>query len=130
MGFETRWRIDPIIPVEGWREIYMEFFQKASSSAPRRITLGIYRAMGKGLKKFSGKWGLQPMPWSPPNDMVKDRGAHYQLPRESRIEIYKEIKSMIKAVWPPGKRPEIALCKETGEVREASGIMSKRCNCE
>lgn len=130
MGFETRWRIDPIIPVDDWQDIYREFFQSVSDLNPRRITLGIYRAMGKGLRRFSEKWGLKPMPWSPPEGLARDGGVHYQLPRESKIEIYLAIKGMVEAAWPPETRPEMALCKETGVVREASGIRSRHCNCE
>ena len=43
------------------------------------------------LKKFSEKWGLQPMQWTPSGKLNKDEGSHYQLPRTLRIKIYKEI---------------------------------------
>ena len=62
-GFKTRWRIDPVIPVEGWHAVYEEFLDKASGFGPKRITLGIYRQMGSALKIFSQKWGFQPMRW-------------------------------------------------------------------
>lgn len=130
MGFETRWRIDPIIPVDGWQNIYREFFEEASGLTPKRITLGIYRAMGTGLKKFSEKWGLQPMGWSPTCKLSKDEGLHYQLPRAARIEIYEGIREMVEESWSAEKRPQLSLCKETGAVREASGIASRHCNCE
>jgi len=130
MGFETRWRIDPLIPVEGWSSIYKGFFQKASSSSPKRITLGIYRQMGSGLKVFSQKWGLQPMNWEPTGKLVKDMGSHLQLPRAERVELYSAIREMVEGAWPPNMRPELALCKEISEVRSASGIPSRHCNCE
>jgi len=129
-GFETRWRIDPIIPVEGWQSIYREFFEKASGFEPKRITLGIYRQMGSGLKVFSQKWGLQPMNWQPTGKLVKDMGSHLQLPRAERVKLYSAIREMVEGAWPPSMRPELALCKEIGEVRSASGIPSRRCNCE
>lgn len=130
MGFETRWRIDPIIPIEGWQNIYRQFFQEVAALNPKRITLGIYRAMGAGLKKFSEKWGLLPMQWTPPDKMEKDEGLHHQLPRATRIEIYKKIKQMVEETWSPDRRPELALCKEVSGVREAAGIASRHCNCE
>jgi DNA repair photolyase len=130
MGFETRWRIDPIIPIEGWQDTYRTFFNQVTAYRPRRITLGIYRQMGRGLKTFSEKWGLTPMPWEPPFKLTRDIGLHYQLPRSLRIEIYQEVKRMVHETWPPPVRPELSLCKEIGEARRASGITSRRCNCE
>jgi DNA repair photolyase len=130
MGFETRWRVDPIIPVEGWQGIYREFFENSSGFGPKRITLGIYRQMGSGLKVFSQKWGLQPMSWQPSGKLVKDMGSHLQLPRSERVEIYGAIRGMVEAAWPQDRRPELSLCKEVGGVRAASDIPSRHCNCE
>ena len=130
MGFETRWRIDPIIPIDNWQDTYRGFFEESSRCRPQRITLGIYRQMGPGLKEFSKKWGIQPMPWESPVPLEKDAGLHFQLPRGMRIDIYKEIKKMVEDVWANDERPELALCKEVSEVRSASGITSKHCNCE
>ena len=36
MGFDVRWRVDPLLPVEGWREIYKGFFQDAANDGHRR----------------------------------------------------------------------------------------------
>ena len=130
MGFETRWRVDPIIPVEGWQGIYREFFENSSGFGPKRITLGIYRQMGSGLKVFSQKWGLQPMSWQPTGKLVKDMGSHLQLPRSERVEIYGAIRGMVEAALPQDRRPELSLCWEVGGVRAASGIPSRHCNCE
>jgi DNA repair photolyase len=130
MGFETRWRIDPIIPIDGWEGIYRRFFRETATCMPKRITLGIYRQMGLGLKKFSEKWGLQPMPWKLPVKMEKDKGVHLQLPRAMRVKIYAEIKKMVEEIRAPHARPMLALCKEAGEIRKESGVTSRHCNCE
>jgi len=130
MGFETRWRLDPLIPVDGWHELYADFLQEAARCRPNRITLGIYRQMGPGLKKFSEKWGLTPMAWKPPVPMVKDGGTHLQLPRSLRVDIYRTMKGLIENAWPHAEQPSLALCKEVGAVRKASGITGFRCNCE
>lgn len=130
MGFETRWRLDPIIPVEGWQGIYRQFLEEASECRPRRITLGIYRQMGTGLKVFSKKWGLEPMAWQLPVELRKDGGLHYHLPTPMKISIYQQIDRMIRDAWPSPATPHLALCKETSEVRRASGISGRHCNCE
>jgi len=133
MGFEIRWRIDPVIPVQGWQSIYEDFFlNEAGRFRPSRITFGIYRQMAPGLKlkTFSQKWGLQPMPWKPEYKMLRDKGTHQQLPTEIRIGIYRFLREMVEMVWPEDGRPGLALCKETIQVRNESGISGTKCNCE
>jgi len=130
MGFATRWRVDPIIPVVHWQELYKEFFAQASKLSPQVITFGIYRKMGPALKNFARKWGLQPMDWDPPSPMVKDGGTHLQIPQPERIAIYRQIRQMVHEAWPVYSRPTIALCKEIRKVRQESGITSRHCNCE
>ncbi len=131
MGFEVRWRIYPVIPVQNWQKIYEDFFiLEAAPFRPSRITFGIYRQMAQGLKTFSQKWGLQPMPWKPDYKMLRDKGTHQQLPTEMRIEIYLYLREIVELVWPGNKRPMLALCKESTHVREASGISGTHCNCE
>jgi len=131
MGFEVRWRVDPIFMVENWRETYKEFLKKAAQCDhfPTRITLGMYREMGRGLLTMGKKWGLPPLEFKPPK-MVK-QGMHYHLPEEERITTYKFIKKSIEKAWEPtGKSPIVALCKETAAVREATGLTHRHCNCE
>jgi len=130
LGFETRWRIDPIIPVDNWQNLYREFFRSASRYRPQRITLGTYRQMGPGLKIFSKKWGIEPMPWEPPMKLEQDEGVHGQLPRAMRIEIYQTIKEIVDETWTEDLRPILALCKENIDVRKESGVLSPHCNCE
>lgn len=131
MGFEVRWRIDPIIPVSGWEAIYADFMAKAASYPPHRITLGVYREMGGALQTMSRKWGLAPMKWQAETPLVKDGGTHYQIPEKIRTEIYTKMHAMIEAAWPdPANRPLVALCKEKGVVRTACGLTGAHCNCE
>jgi hypothetical protein len=70
------------------------------------------------------------MNWEPTGKLVKDMGSHLQLPRAERVELYSAIREMVEGAWPPNMRPELALCKEISEVRSASGIPSRHCNCE
>lgn len=88
MGFEVRWRIDPILPVDGWTNIYREFLFSAASRGhtPSRITLGIYREMGRSLLSIARKWGLPAMEWTPKQSLSKD-GMHYHLPKELKVKI-------------------------------------------
>ena len=130
MGYEVRWRIDPILPVENWKRMYSEFFETAATEghSPSRITLGTYREMGRSLSTISEKWGLPPMEWIPPK-LTKD-GMHYHIEEAQRIEIYQYLRGCVGRAWqgeaPP---PIVALCKESKQVRMAAGLNHDHCNC-
>jgi DNA repair photolyase len=130
MGFEGRWRIDPILPVDNWADIYREFFVQAATGGhrPTRITLGTYREMGRSLLTFAAKWGLPPMECTPP-ELSKD-GMHFHISEAQRINIYRQLQDQIKTAWQPEQTPIIALCKESVAVRTAVGIVHNHCNCE
>ena len=131
MGFEVRWRVDPILPVEGWQAIYGGFFDAAASQGhrPTRITLGTYREMGRSLLTIAARWGLPPMEFTP-GKLAKD-GMHYHLPDDQRIGIYERLIGFIKAAWDQtGHVPVVALCKETKTIRAALHIDHHHCNCE
>jgi len=131
MGFEVRWRIDPILPVDNWAEIYREFLFAAAAKGhqPTRITLGTYREMGRSLLTVAEKWGLRAMEFVPGN-LTKD-GMHYHIPERQRIDIYRLLIGFIKSAWQEsGAIPITALCKETRSIREALQINHNHCNCE
>jgi DNA repair photolyase len=131
MGFEVRWRIDPILPVDHWAEIYRDFLCTAATEGhrPARITLGTYREMGRSLLTIAAKWGFPAMEFVPGN-LTKD-GMHYHMPDGQRIDIYRQLIGLIRSAWQPtGTVPIIALCKETGSIRKALGINHGHCNCE
>ncbi len=130
-GFEVRWRVDPILPVEGWQDIYREFFTEAALAGhrPTRITLGTYREMGRSLLTIADRWGLPHMEFVP-GRLIKD-GMHYHLPDQQRIDIYRRLMSFIESSWQhTGRTPIVALCKETMTIREALGVSHSHCNCE
>ncbi len=131
MGFEVRWRVDPILPIDNWADIYRDFILSAAKDGhrPTRITLGSYREMGRSLLTIAAKWGLPSMEWTPP-ELTKD-GMHYHIPEGQRVEIYRLLSDIIKSAWRRvGSIPVVALCKETRSVREALGISHSHCNCE
>ena len=76
MGFEVRWRVDPIMPIEGWQEAYGQFFIGAAQGGhrPTRITLGTYRETQPTLHRFAEGWGLPPIEWKP--TQLKKDGMH------------------------------------------------------
>jgi len=131
MGFEVRWRIDPILPVDGWQDVYREFFADVALAGhqPTRITLGTYREMGRSLLTIAERWGLPRMEFTP-GRLTKD-GMHYHFPDEQRIDIYRRLVGFIRSSWEhKSQNPIVALCKETSTIREALNITHSHCNCE
>lgn len=131
LGFEVRWRVDPIMPIDGWSEIYRYFFNTAVASGhrPSRIMLGTYREMGRSLLTIAAKWGLPAMEWTPPK-LAKD-GMHLHINEIQRIDIYRKLLNFINTAWDKsGSKPIVGLCKESRAVRSAVGIDHNHCNCE
>ncbi|MHC4509836.1 MAG: radical SAM family protein [Planctomycetota bacterium] len=131
IGFEVRWRVDPILPVDGWSQIYRRFFDGAAARGhqPNRITLGTYREMGRSLPTMAAKWGLPAMEWTPPK--LRKDGTHFHINEAQRIEIYRQFGDLIDTAWrKSGSKPIVGLCKESRTVRSAVGIAHEHCNCE
>ncbi|MCI0690702.1 hypothetical protein L0337_01700 [candidate division KSB1 bacterium] len=126
MGFEIRWRIDPILTPENWVILYKNFFEEAANLGlkPRYITFGTYREKNKMLDLWREKWGLPEMEWQP-NGLAQD-GTHRHLPDAERIKTYKEVVALSRQYFPLSK---ISLCKETHAVRKALGLCNADCNC-
>ena len=124
MGFEVRWRVDPIFAVEGWQQLYATFFNEAAAAGqrPTRITMGTYRQVNPAMATFSNGWGQPPMEVSL-TGLVKE-GDHYHLPMKDRIAIYKTLTTAIRSSWKgAGHMPVVALCKEPKELRRKVGLL-------
>jgi DNA repair photolyase len=130
MGFQVRWRVDPILTPDDWEEAYRCFFEDAARNGARPgcITLGTWRETSPSLRTFADEWGLPPSEWRPAA-LVKE-GMHYHVPAPERIRIYRMMERMVRAAWRgTGHDPMLALCKEAQPVRRACGIIDAPCNC-
>ena len=126
MGFEVRWRLDPILTPPGWENMYRDFLAEAASMRlrPSRITLGTYREKTRQLDTWREKWGLPAMEWEPDN-VVKD-GTHLHVPEADRVAIYRAVSDLCGQYLPGSER---SMCKETYRVRERLGMCNSHCNC-
>jgi DNA repair photolyase len=126
MGFEVRWRIDPILTPDGWRDHYEEFFAGAARQGhrPARITLGTYRESTPQLQRWRAYWGVLPMEWSPAT--LRRDGTHWHIAAAERVRIYRSVAKLCRRYFPASI---VSLCKETKHVRTASGLCSPSCNC-
>lgn len=127
-GFETRLRIDPMVPFKGWKEGYLGLVKETVKTNPDRITLGTLRFFSgvKGYAKNDGR-GIE----------IFNYGTE-KTPQDGRMRVrHREyiysfvIKELLKAGHPLDK---IGLCKETPDVfnflrQEGLKIDKKTCNC-
>ena len=126
MGFETRFRIDPVLYPPGFEKHYEDFFKEAAGLGlrPRCITLATYREKNSQLDTWRKKWGLLAMEWQP-DDLEKD-GTHRRVPEATRIKVYQSVTEMVRKRLPQSR---ITLCKETHTVRKALRLCGADCNC-
>lgn len=126
MGFDVRWRFDPILTPDGWAEQYREFLSQASAAGhrPTRITLGTYRESTPQLHHWREYWRIPEMEWKP--RWVGRDGTHWHISTDERISVYSTVADHCKKYFP---HAITSICKETRQVRQATGLTSPSCNC-
>lgn len=124
-GYPVRFRIDPIIPVPGWRSMYEEFVERVLEVEPERITFGTLRYF-PNVKSFARKLGRETSVF----DFAPERSpedGRFRVPLDLRISIYS---SVLDRTW---GRTKAGLCKETRNcwnvVSPAYGLDENVCNC-
>ncbi len=125
-GYEVRLRIDPILPVRGWREWYLPLLERIKSEFggyPLRVTLGTIRH-NPGLRECAGarRRNATVFDFATSQDGTDGR---FRLPQTQRIEIYSWFRDQL------GSHVAIALCKETVDIWQLVGLPSAipQCNC-
>ena len=122
-GFELRLRIDPMVPVENWREHYkqllIDIFENYNL-LPNRITLGSLRGLQTTI---NNAWDKS---WVKYLEEKSNWGKRIKL--EKRLAMYSFVKNYIEKHY---DYTNIALCKETIEVWNQLGMDYRkiRCNC-
>ena len=129
-GYPVRAVIMPIIPDDGWRDVYGRFLQELVSTVPlARITFG-------GICSYDGALSLLESKLEPGNAISQALrrsrcksadGRRRYLARE-RVEIYRHLIATTRRFDP---RVPIALCLEERTVFEALDMVGQagRCNC-
>lgn len=118
-GYEIRVRIDPIFPIDGWKECYGELIDALLSRVrPNRITLGMPRGLAKTLI-FS-----KDLSWA--QGMTEKSGWGKKFPEEVRKEAYSFF--LVRLADLGFEKRNIAVCKETLSLWRDLDI-GQRCNC-
>jgi spore photoproduct lyase len=120
-GYEVRIRIDPMVPIEKWRESYIELINKIFLKfVPERITLGSLRGLQSTIN------GTKDISWV---KYLKE-GSNWgrKIDFTTRYRMYTAIIGHLKDRY---SYYNLALCKETKAMWEKLGMdwSQIRCNC-
>ena len=125
IGNEIRFRIDPIFPVENWKNIYEGLINIVFSSFevnPERITLGTPRGLAKTFM-FSKDRSWKEYFTNCPDET----GWGKKLPVPIRREIYTFILGKLAEYG--YSKSNISFCKETVQLWEDLGLYHRKCKC-
>ena len=137
-GYPVRVRLDPIIPFDGWKQSYAgtvkEIFSRIS---PERITLGTLRfepgfykmrntLLTTGNELLCHLKDMQPM--FPPKVFPggkRPKEGKYSFTEEQRADIFEFIIDEVRKY----SNCKIALCKESANVWQMTGLALSKCSC-
>jgi len=122
-GYRVRVRLDPIVPVENWKEYYTEVINDIFKNfEPDRITLGTLRGLWSTINNCKDKSWI--------TYVIKGENTNWGLRPsfEVRLKIYKFILDLLEKEY--GYR-EVGICKETVGIWRALGLDYRKikCNC-
>ena len=127
-GYPIRAVIMPIIPIDGWQNIYSDFIKSLLESVRlERITLGQICSYSTAMKLTNEKLG-------PKNDIsvklqnTKSPDGRVRFPADLRISVYEQLIKTITKLQPD---IQISLCLEEKKIFSALNMESSigRCNC-
>ena len=116
-GYETRIRIDPMFPIDGWKKDYSEFLNLVLSKLePTRLTLGTPR----GLRK-TRMFTKDPTWWQCAfiDNSSEDSSWGKKIALDLRKDMYQNIIDKANEL---GFKGNLAMCKETPEMWKELGM--------
>jgi len=128
VGYPLRAVIMPIIPIEGWQNIYPRFLVNLLESVPLdRITLGQICSYSGALQLTEQKLGKD-NPISKMLEKGKSKDGRIRFPIKLRIEVYRYLVNTIRKLKP---QLQIGLCMEEADTFKAMDMENSMgcCNC-
>ncbi|MBW8001315.1 MAG: hypothetical protein FVQ80_04765 [Planctomycetes bacterium] len=128
VGYSLRAVIMPIVPIEGWQDIYSRFLESLLESVPlERITLGQICSYSGALRLTERKLGKN----NPISKMLgagKSKDGRIRFPIKERIEVYRYLVDTIRKLRP---QLQVSLCLEEMELFKALDMENTIgcCNC-
>lgn len=125
-GLEVRLIFMPLLPVEGWRELYSAAVATALGSVrPARITLGAICSYPCALSHTRARLGEGDVV---PALATSRHGRRLRFGLEARTEMYRHLAAEVRRLAP---EVPVSLCLESEEAWLQSGLdpADCRCNC-
>jgi len=123
-GWPIRFRLDPMVPYEGWRQGYSEAIDRINELEPEMVTLGTLRATSRrSLRNASHRNGRDSSIFDYLGEEKDASGFKYRLPLDKQLELYRFALDRLSPRILP------ALCKEDRKVWEALGMRFRGCHC-
>ncbi len=120
-GYEVRLRIDPMVPIEDWKEDYLALLEKIFDRLePERITIGSLRGLQSTINNSVDR------SWVTYLDERSNWGRKVRY--DLRLEMYRFMFEKLKQDY---RFDKVALCKETMEMWRAldRDYGKMECNC-
>jgi len=120
-GYEIRVRIDPMVPIENWKEFYLQLVDLIFKDlTPERITLGSLRGLQSTINGCSDKSWVK--------YLKESSNWGKKIDFQTRFTMYSEVIEHLKTKYDYEK---VALCKETIKMWNSLKMNYKqiRCNC-
>ena len=120
-GYEVRIRIDPMMPIEGWQEHYLQLIDIIFQNlVPERITLGSLRGLQSTINGCTDKSWVR--------YLKESSNWGKKIDFKTRYNMYS---AMIRELETRCNFTKVALCKETVQMWNSLKMDSKRvrCNC-
>ena len=119
-----RFRLDPMVPYDGWREGYAEAIERINEVGPEMVTLGALRATSaKSLRSASRANGRDDSIFDFLTEEKDPSGFKYRIPFDVQVELFRFAIDHLSAKVIP------ALCKEDRELWDALGLRFRGCHC-
>jgi spore photoproduct lyase len=125
-GYEIRFRIDPIFPIDNWKIHYEELIYAIFAEmpqSPNRFTLGTPRGLAKTLR-YAEDRSWEKIAFT---DNPEHSGWGKKAPALIRKDIYTHIYD--KLVVLGFDKSKVAMCKETLSMWEEMGLDHNVCKC-
>jgi spore photoproduct lyase len=123
-GWPVRFRLDPMIPYEDWRDGYAEAIDRINSIEPEMVTLGALRATSaKSLRTAAKANGRNDSIFDYLTEDRDPSGFKYRIPFKTQVELFRFAVKRLKGTITP------ALCKEDISLWEKIGLKFNGCHC-
>lgn len=118
-GYETRVRIDPMVPISDWQTHYQNLLNRIFDNfIPQRITLGTLRGLAKTMK------------FSKDNSWTAYLGEQSGWGKKIEFDLrYSMYTTMINYLREKKSYTDVAICKETKDMWQKLGMDWKTCKC-